>query len=81
MSCCQYSCITTALPCSSRASALAPVLMQFSARRACEERGYEYFLPASVLGLQCDGGSEDQGKIRWGWIGTMENQWGVEREQ
>ncbi|EFJ48745.1 hypothetical protein VOLCADRAFT_90550 [Volvox carteri f. nagariensis] len=36
---------------------------KFSARHMCEERVYQYYLPASMIDLKCDGGEEDAAKL------------------
>ncbi|GIL77371.1 hypothetical protein Vretifemale_6833, partial [Volvox reticuliferus] len=36
---------------------------KFSARHMCEERVYQYYLPASMIDLKCDGSEEDAARL------------------
>ncbi|GLI59405.1 hypothetical protein VaNZ11_001288 [Volvox africanus] len=36
---------------------------KFSARHRCEERVYQYYLPASMIDLKCDGSEEDAARL------------------
>lgn len=64
--------LNTHLPPSVRVLSVQRVNKKFNARRACMERTYEYYLPASLLGMKCDGSEEDARILRWGmWHGVV----------
>eukprot|EP00200_Dunaliella_tertiolecta_P018396 CAMPEP_0202397978 /NCGR_PEP_ID=MMETSP1128-20130828/975_1 /ASSEMBLY_ACC=CAM_ASM_000463 /TAXON_ID=3047 /ORGANISM="Dunaliella tertiolecta, Strain CCMP1320" /LENGTH=659 /DNA_ID=CAMNT_0049001017 /DNA_START=2910 /DNA_END=4889 /DNA_ORIENTATION=+ len=51
------------LPPSIKVLCVQRVNKKFTARRACKERTYTYYLPAALLGLKCDQSQEDSEKI------------------
>lgn len=55
--------VNAQLPASVRVFSAQRVNKRFNTRRWCWLRHYQYFLPASVMQLACDGGPEDSRKI------------------